>query len=122
VRAVLIFDGDCGFCTWTAEWARRRLPLDVDVTPWQFVEDLSRYGLTQDDVARYAYWVDEHGRSHRGHLAVAEAWRAMGGVWRVLGAVIHVPPVSWLAAVVYSFISRIRHRLPGSTPACRSPR
>ena len=115
----LIFDGDCSFCTWSAEWARRRLPPGSDTTPWQFVEDLSRYGLTEHDAARFAYWIDADGRAHRGHLAVAETWRAIGGGWGLLGIMIRVPPISWLAAGVYAMVSRIRHRLPGATPACR---
>jgi predicted DCC family thiol-disulfide oxidoreductase YuxK len=122
VRGTLIFDGDCAFCTWTAEWARRRLPREVNVTPWQFVEDLSRYGLTEDDVRRFAYWVAADGRAHRGHLAVAETWRAIGGGWGLLGSLIRISPFSWLAAAVYALVSRIRHRLPGSTPACQGRR
>ena len=122
MTGLLLFDGDCGFCTWTAEWARRRLPERVEVKPWQFVEDLSGYGLAEADVARFAYWIDADGRAHRGHLAVAETWRAIGGGWGVLGTLISMPPYSWVAAGVYAIVSRIRHRLPGSTPACRRPR
>ncbi|HEV3475234.1 MAG TPA: DUF393 domain-containing protein [Actinomycetota bacterium] len=119
---LLIFDGDCGFCTWTATWAERRLPPGNRVEPWQLVPDLSRYGLAEADVARAAYWIDAQGRSYQGHLAVAETWMAIGGGWRLLGRAIRVPPLSWLAAAIYAFISRIRHRLPGSTPACRTKR
>jgi predicted DCC family thiol-disulfide oxidoreductase YuxK len=118
---LLLFDGDCGFCTSVARWARRRLPSDVGVTPWQFVPDLGRLGLTVDDVSTAAYWIDERGRGHRGHLAFAEAFRAMGGGWRVLGSAMRTRPLTWLAAVVYDVIARNRHRLLGSTPACRVP-
>jgi predicted DCC family thiol-disulfide oxidoreductase YuxK len=120
VGRVLIFDGECAFCTWTAEWAERRLPPGDRVEPWQLIPDLSPYGLTEQDTAEAAYWIDGDGRAHRGHLAVAEAWRAIGGGWRLLGTTIRVPPLSWVAAGVYALTARIRHRLPGSTPACRS--
>jgi predicted DCC family thiol-disulfide oxidoreductase YuxK len=122
VGGVLIFDGDCAFCTWTARWAERRLPRGTRVEPWQFVPDLAVFGLTEREVAAAAYWIDDEGRTHRGHLAVAETWRAIGGGWRHLGTAIRVPPLSWLAAGVYALVARIRHRLPGSTPACRTPR
>jgi predicted DCC family thiol-disulfide oxidoreductase YuxK len=122
VGGLLIFDGDCAFCTWTARWAERRLPRSARVQPWQFVSDLPAFGLTDRDVAAAAYWIDDEGRAHRGHLAVAETWRAIGGGWRFLGTAIRVPPLSWLAAGVYAMVARIRHRLPGSTPACRTPR
>ncbi|NDH76279.1 MAG: DUF393 domain-containing protein, partial [Actinobacteria bacterium] len=42
---LLIFDGDCGFCTTSAGWIERRLPDDVRVAPWQIL-DLEQYGLT----------------------------------------------------------------------------
>jgi predicted DCC family thiol-disulfide oxidoreductase YuxK len=118
---LLLFDGDCGFCTSVARWARRRLPKGVAVTPWQFVPDLGRLGLTVEDVSTAAYWIDGRGRGHRGHLAFADAFRAMGGGWRPVGAAMRIPPVSWLAAIVYDVIARNRHRLPGATPACRLP-
>jgi predicted DCC family thiol-disulfide oxidoreductase YuxK len=122
VSGVLLFDGDCSFCTWTATWAERRLPPGNRVEAWQLAGDLSRYELTEAQVARAAYWIDDEGRAHRGHLAVAETWRAIGGLWHVLGTAIRVPPLSWPAAGVYAFVARIRHRLPGSTPACQAPR
>ena len=57
---LLIFDGDCGFCTTSAGWIERRLPDDVRVAPWQIL-DLEQYGLTESDVTSAAYWVDAEG-------------------------------------------------------------
>ncbi len=119
---VLLFDGDCGFCTSVARWARRRLPPSASVLPWQVVPDLSVFGLTGRQTARHAYWVDAEGRTHRGHLAVAETLRAMGPLWRAIGTAARIPPISWVAEVVYELVSRLRHHLPGGTPACRLPR
>ncbi|HEX2026069.1 MAG TPA: DUF393 domain-containing protein [Actinomycetota bacterium] len=120
-RGLLLFDGDCGFCTSVARWARRRLPEEVAVTPWQFVPDLGPLGLTVEDVSTAAYWIDGRGDGHRGHLAFAETFRAMGGLWRPIGTAMRIPPLSWVAALVYEVIARNRHRLPGGMPACRMP-
>jgi predicted DCC family thiol-disulfide oxidoreductase YuxK len=119
---MLIFDGDCGFCTWAAEWTRRRLRPEGVVEPWQWVVDLEAYGLTRGDVSTAVYWIDPHGTVHRGHKAVAASLRAMGGGWGLLGITLSVPPIRWVAAVAYELIARNRHRLPGSTPACRLPK
>ncbi len=119
---VLIFDGDCGFCTWTARWARRRLPRTAAVRPWQRVPDLSIYGLTSADTAATAYWIDADGRAHAGALAVAETFRAIGGVWSVVGILIRLPVIRAVAEDAYGVVARNRHRLPGSTPACRLDR
>jgi predicted DCC family thiol-disulfide oxidoreductase YuxK len=119
---VLIFDGECGFCTWCAAWAERRLPPGATTMPWQWVDDPSAYGLTREELAEAAYWVDGRGRAHRGHLAVAETFRAIGGAWRIVGDLIRSRGVSPIAAGVYEVVSRNRGNLPGATPACRRVR
>lgn len=117
---VLIFDGDCAFCTSSAEWIQRRVPADVHVEPWQRI-DLDHFGLTEHDVMTAVYWVDERSRKHRGDAAVAKALVAAGGVWKPVGWLLQVPGVSLLAAIGYKLVSLNRHRLPGGTPACKLP-
>lgn len=116
---MLIFDGDCGFCTTTANWIEKRLPSSTEVVAWQFVDDLDALGLSLEQVNAKAWWIDSEGSRHGGHLAIAEALIAAGGVWRFLGRVSLVPPIRWVGALVYRVISRYRHRMPGGTPACR---
>lgn len=117
---MLLFDGDCAFCTTTAAWIGRRLPDDVLVTAWQFV-DLDELGLTEQDVTTAAYWVDAWGHAHRGHRAAAKALIAAGKGWPVLGVLGLFPPTSWVAAALYRWIADNRYRLPGGTPACKVP-
>jgi predicted DCC family thiol-disulfide oxidoreductase YuxK len=117
-RPLLIFDGNCGFCSACATWAQRRLK-DADVVPGQRV-DVAAYGLTARDVSAAAWWVDRAGRLHRGHRAIGKALQAFGGSWRVLGWLCLRPPSSWAAWAVYGLVARFRHRLPGGTPACRA--
>lgn len=118
--AVLVFDGDCGFCTSTTRWLTARVRTPVRAVPWQRL-DLTRYGLTERDVERYVWWIDPVGRRFRGHLAVAEAFQASGGLWPVVGWFLRTPPWSWAAAVGYRLVARYRGHLPGGTPACRLP-
>ena len=115
---MLIFDGDCGFCTSTARWAESRLPTGTEVVPWQSL-DLSTFGLTESDVTTAAYWVDPEGSAHRGHLGVARAAIAMGLPYSLLGYVGLVPPFRWLSAGLYRVVAKHRYRFPGSTDACR---
>jgi predicted DCC family thiol-disulfide oxidoreductase YuxK len=115
-----VFDGDCGFCTSSAKWIEHRLPPTALVEPWQRL-DLGAIGLTQRDVETAAYWVDDRGRRHRGHKAIARSLVAAGGTWKVLGVVLLIPPISWLAAVGYMLVAKYRHKLPGGTPACKLP-
>jgi predicted DCC family thiol-disulfide oxidoreductase YuxK len=115
---ILIFDGDCSFCTTSAAWIEHRVPDEVRVEPWQRL-DLAALGLTEHDVTTAAYWVDDHGTTYRGHRSIAKALIAAGGAWKPVGLLMLVPPFSWLAALAYGVVAKNRHRLPGGTPACK---
>jgi predicted DCC family thiol-disulfide oxidoreductase YuxK len=116
---VLVFDGECGFCTSSARWLERHARRPVSVEPWQRL-DLGALGLSAPETAAAAWWVDEHGIRHRGHRAVGYALRACAPGWRILGWACLVPPFSWCAAVTYRLVARFRGHLPGRTPACRA--
>ena len=92
----------------------------MGAVPWQRVRDPAAYGLTREELAEAAWWIDEAARPHRGHVAVAETLKAIGGGWGILGTVLEAPALSRVAGAAYELVSRNRHRLPGSTPACRT--
>ena len=119
-RPVLIFDGDCAFCTTSARFLERRVVKggSLTVTPWQFL-DLDQFGLTQDQCMAAVQWVGEGGQVLSGHAAIAAALRAGHLVWRPLGALLVVPGFSWLAARLYSWVAAHRYAMPGGTAACR---
>lgn len=117
---VLVFDGDCGFCTTSAKWIQHRMDRGVRVEPWQRL-DLEALGLTERDVTTAAYWIDETGKKHRGHRSIGKALVRAGGRWKPVGALILLPPFSWLAALGYALVAKYRYRLPGGTPACKLP-
>jgi len=121
--ALLVYDGDCGFCSASAEWVAAKWTGSgtAEAMPWQVVGEggLEHLGLTLGDVTRAAWWVED-GRSFGGHLAVAHALAATGGGWGSVGKALLTPPVRWCAAVGYRIVARYRHRLPGATPACRT--
>ncbi len=118
---VLIYDGDCGFCTQSAHWLEARLATPITVVPWQQIHDLGDLGLTVDDVSTAVYWVDSYGRASRGDAAVARCLMASKGPLAIVGWLLVLPPISWLAAPAYRLVARNRHRLPGATAACAMP-
>ncbi|MFW3170385.1 thiol-disulfide oxidoreductase DCC family protein [Geodermatophilus sp. CPCC 206100] len=119
-RPVLVYDGDCGFCTRTAGFARRLLGADAEVVAWQ-AADLAGLGVTAARARHEVLWVPRPGAALGGARAVAAALRAAGGWWALLGGVLALPPVSWLAAGCYRVVAANRTRLPGGTPACAVP-
>ncbi|HZU73140.1 MAG TPA: DCC1-like thiol-disulfide oxidoreductase family protein [Acidimicrobiales bacterium] len=121
--ALLIFDGDCGFCTSAVTWVSRHWRPGADAVPWQRLSEakLASIGLSVADAGAAAWWVDPDLRLQRGHLAIAKALEQGRGWRRVAGGLVMRPPLRWLAAAVYPLVVRWRHRLPGGTPACRMP-
>ena len=122
-QGLLIFDGDCGFCTSSAEWVARGWRPGRRAVPWQHLgpSGLADLGLTVHDAESSVWWVDADGRKFGGHRGIAKSLRASGGWRRAAGIALSVPPLSWAGAGAYPVISRYRHRLPGGTPACRRP-
>ena len=118
-RPLLVFDGDCGFCTSSARLGQRWLGLD-HVEPWQFL-DLVELGLTAEQCSQAVQWVDEDGSTCAAERAVIAALRHAGGVWGVLGRIMALPGIRHLAAVVYRIVAKYRHKMPGGTPACKLP-
>ena len=114
---MLIYDGACGFCTRSARWVEHRLDDRREVVAFQRIDDLAALGLTLADVQSAAYWITPRGRARRGHLAIAGALRAIGGVWWPVGALMEVPPFRWLAGVGYRWVANNRHRF-GGPPGC----
>lgn len=115
---VLIFDGDCAFCTTAVRWLDRVLPAMPASSPYQRT-DLAAYGLTTAD-GQSRVWLVAGGRRYGGAAAVAALLRRQPApALRMLGWLGTVPPWSWAAELSYRLIARYRHRLPGGTPACR---
>ena len=114
---LLIFDGDCGFCTVAARKFADFAGESADIMPWQGL-DLAEYGLTEQQCSAAVYWV-EAGDHYRGADAVAKSLQVCSPAFRLLGKIMSVPPVSWLARGLYPLIAKYRYKLPGATNACR---
>jgi predicted DCC family thiol-disulfide oxidoreductase YuxK len=115
-RPVLLYDGDCAFCTNCAHLLERMRP-DAEIVPWQF-SDLADLGVTEEQAVDAVQWVETDGTVRSGHEAIAAVLKTAGPVWRIAGRVLLLPGISWIAAKVYVLVARNRYRLPGGTPAC----
>jgi len=113
---VLLYDGDCGFCTSCVRLLERIGP-DAEIVAWQLT-DLAELGLTEAKAADAVQWVQANGAIRSGHEAIAAVLSTAGGAWRIVGRTLLLPGFSWIAARLYRLIADNRYRLPGSTPAC----
>lgn len=120
-QPLLVFDGDCAFCTTWVRRLEKMLDRFPEAQPWQWL-DLDQLALSTDDVTHYV-WLLAGDRRFRGHAAFAALLQMQPqyGI-RVIGRMLVTPPFSWAAALGYALIARFRHRLPGGTAACAMPR
>jgi predicted DCC family thiol-disulfide oxidoreductase YuxK len=115
-RPVLLFDGDCAFCTRCVDVLERIGP-DADIVAWQLT-DLGELGITEERAADAVQWVQVDGEICSGHEAIAAVLCSAGRIWQLAGRAIMLPGISWMAAKVYRLVADNRYRLPGGTPAC----
>ncbi|MEU5849512.1 thiol-disulfide oxidoreductase DCC family protein [Saccharopolyspora shandongensis] len=116
---VLIYDGDCGFCTRSVRLAER-LPVRMRILPWQEA-DLAALRTTSDRARHEVLWVARSGRVFGGAAAVAELLKNCRTPWPVLGLLMSAPVLRLLAEWAYRGVAANRYRLPGATPACQLP-
>ena len=116
---LLVFDGDCGFCTSSASIARRRINRDVDIVPWQRA-DLPALGLTEAQCKDAVQYRDPDGRWSSAGAAITALLRDAGPPWSWIARVTGLRGVRILVEVAYHVVSANRGRLPGGTPACQS--
>ncbi|MFJ8104975.1 thiol-disulfide oxidoreductase DCC family protein [Streptomyces sp. NPDC096132] len=118
---VLAYDGDCGFCQTSVDRVRALAAPTWEAVPWQFLPA----GATAPHLER----LDREVLLLRGDTVLAGGADALARylatspstAYRLLAAVVRLPGVRDCARVVYRWVSRNRHRLPGGTPACAVP-
>jgi len=98
-----------------------RIGPDAEIVAWQFT-DLTELGVTEEQATDAVQWVQIDGSVRSGHEAIAAMLKTAGRICKIIGRMILLPGISWMAAKVYRLVAENRYRLPGSTPACaRSP-
>ena len=92
-----------------------------DVLPGSTPGLLERVGLTADQTADAAWFVDAAGGKARGAAAIAAVCAQIGGLFYPLALLYRVPGLRQLADFAYRWVANNRYRLPGSTAACAVP-
>jgi len=113
---VLIFDGDCKFCSSSARVFVRMTKNRIPTAPYQR-SDLRALGLTLQDCEQAVQYVSDQG-IESGHLAISQGLIDSKTIWSLAGYILKWPVITSIAFVVYHWVAKNRHRLPGGTPAC----
>ena len=124
--SVLLYDGECGFCSATVQlilrYERRHTLRFAPLHSAFGAAVLARHPEfhSQDSVV----WFEPSGSGAPELVltrsdAVLRISDYMGGLWR-LAVAAHVVPRSWRDAC-YDFVARRRHRIPGLSSSCLRP-
>lgn len=121
--ALLVFDGDCAFCTSSVNFLRDQLERFPKAVPYQHI-DFESFGLEHHDVEHAAWLIDtrEPMRMWAGAdvaAALLAGQRSLPLAWS--GRMLSLPGVRSIAALSYRWVANNRHRLPGGSPACALP-
>jgi predicted DCC family thiol-disulfide oxidoreductase YuxK len=107
--AVVIFDGDCGFCRRRVEWLRTHAKAELEIIAWQEA-DLESFALTAAQCQQRVQWVE--GSIHAsGGAAIARCFQGCGQPWRLLGSAMRLPGIRSLAELGYRVVAANRGRL-----------
>jgi predicted DCC family thiol-disulfide oxidoreductase YuxK len=107
-RPVLVYDGECEFCSRLARWVARRGRDRLSVRPSQEPGLIASLGLTRDEVARASWVVEPGGRRFEGAAAINRVLGELGGVWALVGSMYLISPVGWLEDRYYARVARRR--------------
>ena len=110
----LLFDGDCGICTWSSEIVKRMdRRRQFIVEPYQaFAEnELLRFGVSYDQCTRKLQVITRKGSVHAGALGVNYfLWKQFP--WTLLVIVIYALPILLVFELIgYRLIADNRHRI-----------
>jgi predicted DCC family thiol-disulfide oxidoreductase YuxK len=115
-ESVLIFDGDCAFCSSSARLLKRLTKNRIPVEPFQYLP-LADYDLNQELTSKAVYYVTPN-ENFVAARAIARALIDSKTPWALAGFLLNLPVIVSFAELVYYWVAKNRHRLPGGTPEC----
>ena len=119
-RVTVIFDGSCGFCTWSV---RLLHALDhcgrVTTAPCQATDLAARVPVTREQCAHSAWAVTADGTAYPGAEAVVVTIATLRQ-WPWVVRFGWLPGVHGVLDLAYAAFSHVRHRLPGDRPYCEA--
>lgn len=113
-RDHLLFDGDCGVCSWSAEAAKRMdHSHEFIVEPYQMFseEELMKFGITYEQCTKAIQVITRRGRVYRGTFGVNYfLWQRFP--WSLLVVLIYAIPVLLLLEIIgYRLVANNRGRI-----------
>jgi len=111
---LLIFDGDCGICTSTAEFIKKRADESfITVKPYQ-VLNLSEIHneLNAEKTSKSVYFYEVNtSRIYSKSKAVFMVFKRMNGIYKVMGYLLDNPLLVFISNPIYNLIAKNRTKI-----------
>ena len=120
-RPIMIFDGDCAFCSKAVQFIIKRDPNSkfsfASLQSQTGRELLTKYDLPEDDLNTFVYIRD--GKAYTKSTAGLLILKELGGGWGVISTFIIVPKA--LRDFFYDLLATSRYKIFGKQDTCMIP-
>lgn len=110
---LLIFDGDCGICTYSSELVQKNSASQtLEVKPFQ-VLNLSELhpSLNEDKTSKSLYLLTSEGKLYNRSKGVFEIMKRMKGFYKPFGYILSNPIIVFLANPIYDWVAKNRTKI-----------
>ena len=113
VKEVVVYDGDCGICEWSAGWIKRHIP-GVEVVTH------TSYGITHLATVLFITPQEQYAGARAVSMILK---RSESKTACIIGAVIYAPGIRYISKAIYFMVAKNRRRLTSllSLKACPLP-
>jgi predicted DCC family thiol-disulfide oxidoreductase YuxK len=116
--AILLFDGDCAFCSSSIRLIMRVIKKHPEIKPYQWI-DLTNYGISKEECTKSIQFYKSESKRFSGAQAFAQFLILSNYPWKILGFTLELPLIKGISKLLYGVVARNRYRLPGGTPECK---
>ena len=117
MEPTVIYDGGCGFCSWSVRFARTKVAPDLIYLPSSTVH-LADYGIAEEDCKRALQFISADNKIYSADRAVAQILKHGSPFYSFFGFLLVMPGLNLIAKYGYRLVARYRSRLPGSANSC----
>lgn len=110
MKALLIFDGDCGICTATSEYIKKKdKHKNIEVKPYQILDLESIHPELNDlKASKSVFFVDENNEIYNRSRAIFETLKRLPGLFKALGYLLCNKLFTTISDPLYNLVAKKR--------------
>lgn len=110
---LLIFDGDCGICTFSSELVQRHSADSfLEIKPFQVLKLSELHpDLNEEKTSKSLFLLTNDGKLYNRSKGVFETMKRMRGFYKPLGYILSNPIVVFIANPIYDWVARNRAKI-----------